>query len=115
MKTLTTQELHQLIDSKEDFVLINVLPESSFDEEHIPGSHNVPHQRETFTEEVRALAGGKLKKIVVYCASRKCDASPTAAMKLRKAGFTQVFDYEEGVAGWRAAGNEVESSARATR
>jgi len=115
LKTLTTQQLNQLIDSKEDFVLINVLPESSFDEEHIPGSHNVPHERETFAEEVRTLAGGKQKKIVVYCASGTCDASPTAAMKLRKAGFTQVLDYEEGTAGWRAAGNEVESGAGASR
>lgn len=115
MKTITTQELKNMIDRKEDFALINVLPDKSFDEEHIPGSHNVPLERESFLDEVQSLAGGKRRRIIVYCASRDCRASPDAAAKLQAAGFTKVVDYEDGMAGWRAAGYEVESGAGAAR
>ena len=115
MKTLTTQELKRMMDKKEDFALINVLPEQSFDEEHIPGSHNVPLKRDAFTSEVESIAGGKHRTIVVYCASRSCDASPSAAAKLKSEGFTNVFDYEDGMAGWRNAGYEVATGAGVAR
>lgn len=114
-KTLTATELKKMIDRGNDVVLINVLPESEFEEAHIPGSHNVPLERETFLDEVAAIAGNKARRIVVYCASRDCRASPKAAAQLGDAGYTNVLHYADGLTGWRRAGFEVTAGATATR
>ena len=85
---------------KEDFVLINVLPREAFREAHIRTSINIPHEDEDFVADVEKVSGGKDRKVVLYCASKDCDASPTAARKLDKAGFEKVYDYEGGTRDW---------------
>ena len=101
MKTLTRTELKRMNELEhEDFVLINVLPRGAFNEDHIRTSVNVPVEDEDFTRIVEKIAGTRNRKIVVYCASFDCDASPKAARKLEQAGFTSVFDYEGGTKDW---------------
>jgi rhodanese-related sulfurtransferase len=101
MQTLTKTELKKLNDQKhEDFVLINVLPPETFREKHIRTSVNIPVQRDDFSELVSLVSANKSRKIVVYCASFDCDASRSAAEKLEKAGFEQVYDYEGGTKDW---------------
>jgi rhodanese-related sulfurtransferase len=101
MKPLTRDELKKMNDAQhEDFVLINVLSRESFNEQHIRTSINIPVSDENFAQKVESVAGGKDRKIVVYCASFECDASPKAAKKLEEAGFTQVYDYEGGTKDW---------------
>jgi len=46
-------------------------------------------------------------EIVVYCANRECTASPNLAQRLEEMGYTNVSDFEEGLAGWRSAGYEL--------
>lgn len=48
MRSLNTQQLQKVIDQKEDFTLINVLPVESFEEGHIPRSYSVPHEQDAF-------------------------------------------------------------------
>ena len=91
----------------EGYVLVNVLDEEQFEQEHIPGSINIPRgQIDAFEERF-----GKQKKIIVYCASRECPASNQAAEELADRGFQHVYDYEAGMRGWKEAGNRVEGSA----
>ena len=84
----------------EDFVLINVLSPADFRDRHIRTSVNVPVADEGFVETVERISGSKQRKLVVYCASSDCDASPKAARKLEEAGFEDVYDYEGGSADW---------------
>lgn len=84
----------------EDFVLINVLPREKFNERHIRTSINIPVGSDDFVEQVESVAGGKDRKIVVYCANFDCDASPKAARKLEEAGFSKIYDYEGGTEDW---------------
>jgi len=114
-KTLNAKQLKSMIDGDQDFVLINVLSEAAFDEGHIPGSVNIPHEQDTFIDRVEAIVGDKSRQVVVYCANRTCQASPKAATKLTNAGFTNVMDFENGFAGWRLAGYEVTTASGATR
>lgn len=109
MQTITTQGLKTLLNSNKDIPVINVLPPEKFREGHIPGTVNIPHERDDFTQRVEELTDRKTDPIVVYCGSKECNASPTAAQKLEDAGFTEVFDYEEGAEGWKQAGMEIES------
>ena len=113
MKPLTVDQLKAWMDKKKDFVLVNVLGEEDFRRAHIPGSHNIPVDRDDFTEEVERLAGSKTGTVVVYCASFDCEASPKPAKKLEEAGFANVYDFEGGIKEWRKKGHEVERAEEA--
>lgn len=107
MKTITTEELRDKIDRKEDFLLINTLSEDSFKQTHIPDAVNIPQDRDDFVSRVEDAAGGKDKTIVVHCANEACHSSTKAAEKLEAAGFANVFDYEGGAKGWQEAGEKL--------
>ena len=100
MDTITTDKLREMIDKKDDFLLIDVLGEKSFKQKHIPGSINVPLERKDFVDAIERIAGTKDRRIIVYCADEECSASPTAARKLEAAGFDQIIDYEGGIGAW---------------
>lgn len=103
MKRITRDELKAMNEGgQEDFILVNVLSRDDFNQRHIRTSVNIPVGREDFAEQVEAVAGGKQRETVVYCASFDCDASEKAAKKLEAAGFEHVFDYEGGTQDWFA-------------
>jgi len=104
--TISTDELEDTIENDEDFVLIDVLGEDHFEEEHIPGAVNIPLDQIALEAKKRF---NEDEDIVVYCKDRECQASPKAAEKLESLGFENVRDYEPGVEGWRMAGNQVEN------
>ncbi|KTD14945.1 rhodanese-like domain-containing protein [Legionella israelensis] len=101
MQPITKHQLKKMNEVEhEDFVLINVLPQDDFNKKHIRTSINIPYTKDNFAQLVELVAGSKERKIVVYCASFECNASPQAAEKLDEAGFKQVYDYEGGTKDW---------------
>lgn len=100
MKTISFQELQEVLNRKESMALINVLPEDAFRQAHIPGSVNVPLADEKFVEKVKKKTKGKDQKVVVYCSSFDCMASTQAAERLEQAGFRNVLDYKGGLKDW---------------
>lgn len=104
-KELDTETLRGWMDDEKDFVLIDVLPEDSYESKHVPGAINIPIGGEDFLDQVDAVADED-ETIVVYCASSDCQASPKAAKKLMNNGYTNVFDYDRGLAGWQDRGHE---------
>jgi rhodanese-related sulfurtransferase len=109
MKVITRKQLQQKINDKQksnvnDMTIINTLPEDQFAETRIPGAINIPEKDQQFVERVTSAVGNDMDaEIVVYCANRECKSSTNAAKKLDDAGFTHVFDYEEGAQDWRQA------------
>lgn len=106
METITASELEDIKNSGRDFVLVDVLSEEHFEDEHIPGAVNIPLDQ-IGTEALERF--DKDQEIVVYCKDIDCQASPKAAEKLDKLGFTNIKDFEKGLESWKKAGNEVES------
>lgn len=109
--TMNTDQLQQRLEQRspnnssasEGYALVNVLAPQAYDEEHIPGSINIPKGREDeFAERF-----DKEKEIVVYCASTDCQASPTVARRLTERGFSHVVDYQAGMSGWKDANGAV--------
>ncbi len=92
------------MNSKKDLVLIDVLSPKSYKEKHLPGALNISVDSKNFTREVEKVVSDKNQMVVVYCSSFDCQASPRAADKLAKAGFTKVYDFEGGLADWADAG-----------
>ena len=111
MKTLTTEELQQLKQSDDHFTLINTLGPEEYAKQHIPDSINIPVDLDDFVEHVEEWVADKSEPVVVYCANHDCSASETAAEMLEKDGFSNVYDYEDGIEAWVEAGNAVERGA----
>src|SRR5438067_5401785 len=80
--------------------LVDVLPEATFTQEHLPGAINIPLQ--SIDKAVEQLDRGKA--VVVYCFDYQCDLSPRAAHRLEQLGFGEVYDYVASKAAWLACG-----------
>lgn len=111
MQTINHQELQNMLNDDEELLVINVLPEKSFREHHIPGSENIPVDQDDFVQNVESRAEGRDQQIVVYCANTECDASSRAARKLEDAGFVSVFDFEGGIEAWEQEMHRVATGA----
>lgn len=98
--TIARDALKEKLDNGEEFTLVNVLSAEQFEDEHIPGSINIPLDQLADEAEDRF---DKDDEIIVYCASPSCQASPKAAKKLESLGFTNVADYEGGLTDWKDA------------
>ena len=110
-KTITRDELKEKLDRKDDFALINVLADSSYEAMHIPGSINIDVHQPDFLEKIAKAVPEKDKEIVVHCSSFTCQSSPTAAKKLVEAGYTNVADFSGGLADWKDGDFKLEGTA----
>ncbi|MBL8752389.1 MAG: rhodanese-like domain-containing protein [Planctomycetes bacterium] len=100
-KTITTEKLQSLRKGAEGFLLVDVLSKEQFAQDHIPGARNVPLDTFDFAHAVaEKAAGSKARKVVLYCSGPTCDASSKAAKMLVESGFTNVIEYEGGLASW---------------
>jgi rhodanese-related sulfurtransferase len=102
-KSITKEELQEMIETGEDFYLVNVLNEKNFAEAHIPGSLNIPLHSNDFEKVFKRLIPHIDAKIVVYCWSFECQTGPNAAKKLVELGYTNICDYSGGVMDWKEA------------
>ena len=105
---ITRSELEVLLDSNE-VVLVDALPASYYDQEHLPGALNLVEG------EVDARAADLLPNrdaaIVTYCSNVACGNSQAVANRLERLGYTNVRKYREGIQDWVEAGNATESTA----
>jgi rhodanese-related sulfurtransferase len=108
VKTISTHEIHRLLDSKRSFEFWNVLTDEWFKGENISGSRRVPLDK--VGNEVRSTNLPKNAAIVVYCGGPKCPQSRMAAEKLIKLGYEGVRAYEGGLEEWKGAGFAVEKA-----
>src|SRR4051794_15186467 len=108
---ITRDELKRKLDSREKLVVIEALPAKYFQQGHLPGAINIPHDAPAaaFTQALPDIDA----EIVVYCASETCRNSAIAAERLAALGYRNVREYHEGKAGWIDAGFSVESGAAA--
>lgn len=106
---ITTKQLKEKIDGKEDFVLVEVLGSETFAEFHIPGAINVPVD-DDFEENLQKAVPDKNKLFVIYCRDIECHASAKAIRRAEFLGYKNLLEYHNGKDGWRTAGLPVERS-----
>lgn len=102
-QTITADELKAKIDNREAYYLIDVLSPQRYQDRHLPTAINIPMSPE-LPKQVAEQGLAKDAEIIVYCSSRPCGVSPAAATALEKAGYSNVVDFEDGLAGWQEAG-----------
>ncbi len=120
---ITTEELKNLIDAKEDILVIDTMPyEDSYKKNHIPGAKQflfpIPpmdswDSKETdgkTQDDYAALLGtDKNKTIIVYCGFVKCTRSHNGALWARKLGYSKVLRHPGGIFAWKGAAYPTES------
>lgn len=106
---ITRDELKAKLDRGEDLAIVEALPERYYEDAHLPGALNIPHDR--VDELAPALLPDKSQEIVVYCSNKVCQNSPQAVRRLVVLGYQNVRDYAAGKQDWMEAGLPTESGA----
>ncbi|MCG2586953.1 rhodanese-like domain-containing protein [Rhodohalobacter sulfatireducens] len=104
LQRIDAETLNQRLKGTQPPILINALAKDAYIAKHIPGSINIPTENAEMAENIIPY---KDAEIVVYCANADCTASPELAEKLEDMGYTNVIDFQEGLAGWRSAGYKL--------
>ena len=66
-KTISRDELKLKIDRRDEFLLVETLPQAAYHHAHLPGAINLPPDR--VATLAPALLPDKHAEIVVYCAN----------------------------------------------
>jgi len=103
-KKITLEELRKLLQSDEDFMLVNPLNRENFEEGYIPKSINIPVHSDEFKEKVKTIILTKNRKIIVYCRHSKCETTDEAYEKLTELGYSNVYKYKGGIKEWSESG-----------
>lgn len=118
---ISTAELKNLVDGKEDFLLIDAMPaDDSYNKGHIAGAVNFLFPKEVLDSWKEGSIGGKSledyeellgedkdRLIVTYCGFVKCARSHNAAAFARELGYTNVRRHPGGIYAWKGAGQEL--------
>ena len=101
VKEITVQELHQMMESKEDFQLIDVREPYEFDIVNLQG---VLIPLADIPQSVDKI--DKSKKVVVHCRSGARSASAIEFLE-REHGFSNLYNLKGGVVAWAS---EIDTS-----
>ena len=93
---ITADQLKERIDDKSDnnFIIVDIRDDASFDEAHIPGAVNIPLNELGY----RWFSLDKSKDIIVYCFTGV--TSEVACQILVNAGFKDVYNMTGGIKAW---------------
>jgi protein-disulfide isomerase len=103
LKTISLEELKEMLDREQSFNLVMTLGEGAFRRGHIPGSINI-----SSLEQAEGLISPE-DEIVVYCHDENCPASKAAYQMLVNHGFSKVHRFAGGIREWQEAGYPVET------
>ncbi|MBR6632692.1 MAG: rhodanese-like domain-containing protein [Clostridia bacterium] len=93
---ITPEQAKDIMDSDEEYALLDVREQDEFDEGHIPGAILIPYtQIET---EAEKMLPDKNKQILVYCRSGR--RSKIASESLAGLGYTNVKEFG-GIIDWQ--------------
>lgn len=94
-KQISAKEAKEIMDSGEEYILLDVRSEEEFAEKHIPGAVLIPHTE--IADRAEEELPDKEKYILVYC--RSGNRSKIAAQILVDLGYTGVFEFG-GINSW---------------
>ncbi|GAC1325747.1 MAG: hypothetical protein NVSMB25_24540 [Thermoleophilaceae bacterium] len=106
MQTIDAEQLKSRLDGGDSVVVIDARPPESFAAGHIPGA--VSGKSDDIIELAPKLAPDRQASVVTYCGSLTCRRSLRAAERLEQLGYTNVLEYEGGLADWRDRGLPTE-------
>ena len=101
-KMLEGNQLKALYDQKTPMQVIDARSRSYFDGTLLPNARWLP--AESSDRDILATLPSKGALIVVYCSNRQCPASGKLYDRLTRLGYTNVYEYQEGLMDWLKRG-----------
>lgn len=98
---VTVTEAWNLIQDKEELVILDVRTQEEYDEGHIEGAVLIPVQE--LADRLDEL--NKSDELLVYC--RTGNRSSSAIEILGEAGFSKVYHLSDGITSWISEGYPV--------
>ena len=92
---ITAEEAKRIIDSEEDYIILDTRTEAEYDEGHIPGAIVIPHDE--IADRAEEELPDKDRSILVYCRSGR--RSKLAAEALVELGYTNIKEFG-GIIDW---------------
>ena len=92
---ITAQEAKQIMDTQEDYVILDTRAQEEYDEKHIPGAVLIPHDE--ILDKAEFMLTDKNQLILVYCRSGR--RSKLASKDLVKLGYTNIKEFG-GIIDW---------------
>ncbi len=92
---ITAEQAKEIMDSQEDYIILDTRTQEEYDESHIPGAILIPHDQ--IKEKAEALLTDKDQLILVYCRSGR--RSKLAAEDLAALGYTNIKEFG-GIIDW---------------
>ncbi len=92
---ITPEEAKKIMDSGEEYIILDTREQDEFDEGHIPGAILIPYTE--IENKAEKVLPDKDAQILVYCRSGR--RSKIAAESLAKLGYTNVKEFG-GIIDW---------------
>ena len=92
---ITAEQAKEIMDSGEDFIILDTRTQAEYDEGHIPGAILIPHDR--IKAQAESVLTQKDRMILVYCRSGR--RSKLAAEDLVEMGYTNIKEFG-GIIDW---------------
>ena len=92
---ITAEEAKQIMDSEEDYIILDVRTQEEYDEGHIPDAILIPYTQ--IAEKAEDVLADKDQLILVYCRSGR--RSKLAAEALVELGYTNIKEFG-GIIDW---------------
>lgn len=92
---ITARQAKELMDSREDYVILDTRTREEYEESHIPGAILIPHDE--ILEKAEGVLTDKNQLILVYCRSGR--RSKLAAEDLVRLGYTDIREFG-GIIDW---------------
>ena len=103
IELISPQQVFDAIYNEDSLQLVDVRTNDEYLVSHLKGAQNICIEGNDFEKKVKLL--DKNKPVYVYC--KKGSQSVIAAEKLKKLGFTMVYDLDGGINSWKE--NEMET------
>ena len=92
---ITAEEAKQIMDSEEDYIILDVRTQDEYDQGHIPGAIVISHDE--IVEKAEEVLTDKDQLILVYCRSGR--RSKIASEALVELGYTNIKEFG-GIIDW---------------
>ena len=92
---ITAEKAKQLMDTEENYIILDVRTQEEYDQGHIPGAIFIPDNR--IDADAEKVLTDKNQLILVYCRSGR--RSKLAAERLVQLGYTNIKEFG-GILDW---------------
>jgi polyisoprenoid-binding protein YceI len=108
---ITALQLKSWVDQGLGFLLVDTLPEDHYKKQHLPGAKNACVYEVVFLQNMKNLIQSYAGPLVLYGSSSASRDALTAAEKLARTGYRDLYVLIGGLRAWLEAGYRLEGEA----